>query len=154
MHPGHNWNGLASQTTWYRGGEHTHDETAMSICLHSVHLKAWNHLALTHHALRRNTYSIAELPSRLPKTTMSMPCALLQSLHLLSRAVTPVPLTQLPQRNPFESGRGTFQASERVRFLEQSWYNNNYVHIMLQVVHHYYNKNNMQYNSKCLVLPI
>ena len=37
---------------------------------------------------------------KLPRRAMSVTLALLQALHLLSRQVTPVPLTQLPQRKP------------------------------------------------------
>ena len=36
----------------------------------------------------------------LPRPTMSMTLAVSQASHLLSRLVTPVPLTQLPQRKP------------------------------------------------------
>ena len=36
----------------------------------------------------------------LPRTTMSVTLAVSQASHLLSRLVTPVPLTQLPQRKP------------------------------------------------------
>ena len=37
---------------------------------------------------------------KLPRTTMSVELAVSQASHLLSTPVTPVPLTQLPQRKP------------------------------------------------------
>ncbi len=39
-----------------------------------------------------------------PRRTMSVELAVSQASHLLSRLVTPVPLTQLPQRKPAAHG--------------------------------------------------
>ena len=48
----------------------------------------------------------------LPRMTMSVALAVSQASHLLSRPVTPVPLTQLPQRKPgVERQREAAQAS-------------------------------------------
>ena len=49
-----------------------------------------------------NTYTqlLMEVTGCLPRTIMSVVLAASQVSHLLSRLVTPVPLTQLPQRKP------------------------------------------------------
>ena len=65
----------------------------------------WLQLCTSHFSLAEG-YTLSlhwlQLLQGLPRKTMSVTLAGPQSSHLLSRAVTPVPLTQLPQRNPVE----------------------------------------------------
>ena len=50
--------------------------------------------------------NLMEASENSPRKTMSVALAVLQDSHLLSRLVTPVPLTQLPQRKPAAHGEG------------------------------------------------
>ena len=50
--------------------------------------------------------NLMEATESSPRRTMSVALAVSQASHLLSRLVTPVPLTQLPQRKPEVHGEG------------------------------------------------
>jgi len=50
--------------------------------------------------------NLMEASESSPRRTMSVALAVSQASHLLSRLVTPVPLTQLPQRKPAAHGGG------------------------------------------------
>ena len=50
--------------------------------------------------------NLMEATESSPRRTMSVALAVSQDSHLLSRLVTPVPLTQLPQRKPAAQGEG------------------------------------------------
>ncbi len=51
-------------------------------------------------------YNLMAASKSSPRRTMSVVLAVSQASHLLSRLVTPVPLTQLPQRKPAAHGEG------------------------------------------------
>ena len=51
-------------------------------------------------------YNLMAASKNSPRRTMSVALAVSQASHLLSRLVTPVPLTQLPQRKPAAHGGG------------------------------------------------
>ena len=50
--------------------------------------------------------NLMEATESSPRRTISVALAVSQASHLLSRLVTPVPLTQLPQRKPAAQGGG------------------------------------------------
>ena len=51
-------------------------------------------------------YSLMGATKSSPRRAMSVALAVSQASHLLSKLVTPVPLTQLPQRKPEVHGEG------------------------------------------------
>ena len=53
-----------------------------------------------------NFYNLMAASKSSPRRTMSVVLAVSQASHLLSRLVTPVPLTQHPQRKPAAHGEG------------------------------------------------
>ena len=61
--------------------------------------------------------NLMEATESSPRRAMSVALAVSQASHLLSRLVTPVPLTQLPQRKPAAHGE-----RERVSTIEQNKY--------------------------------
>ena len=68
----------------------------------------------------------------LPRTTMSVALAVSQASHLLSRPVTPVPLTQLPQRKPVvERGPEIEAAQASIMYIQQK-HNGTYIHIKVR----------------------
>ena len=61
--------------------------------------------------------NLMEATESSPRRTMSVVLAVSQASHLLSRLVTPVPLTQLPQRKPaaHRGGERGHQPQSRTR---------------------------------------